>query len=206
VGELVVTVPMPSMPLGLWNDPDGSRFREAYFDHFAGVWRHGDWVTHTSAGAFIVHGRSDSTLNRNGVRIGSADLYSIVESVEGVAEALVLGVERPDGSYRMPLFIVAQEGHEVDSGLIAHITERLRTECSPRHVPDEFHVVEALPHTKTGKKLEVPLKRILQGADPADVLSAGAVDRPDLVNAYVELERAWTEAQARTRTTTGGTA
>lgn len=195
VGELVVTVPMPSMPVAFWNDPDGSRYGDAYFDRYPGVWRHGDWVTHAGDGSFIVHGRSDATLNRNGVRIGSADLYAVVESVEGIAEALVLGVERADGTYRMPMFLVPAEGCVVDAALTEHIAHRLRTECSPRHVPDEFHVVDAIPHTKTGKKLEVPLKRILQGADPDEVLSHGAVDQPELIDHYVALERSWSHGR-----------
>ncbi|GAA0975509.1 acetoacetate--CoA ligase [Acrocarpospora macrocephala] len=196
VGELVVTVPMPSMPLGFWRDVNGERYHEAYFATFPGVWRHGDWATHTSRGTFVVHGRSDSTLNRNGVRIGSADLYQVVEGAAGVAEALVLGVERPDGSYRMPMFLVPQDGHALDTEAIELIRHKLRTEGSPRHVPDEFHVVPAVPHTKTGKKLEVPLKRILQGADPNEVLSAGAIDRPELVPFYVDLARRWADEES----------
>lgn len=200
VGELVVTVPMPSMPVSFWNDSDGSRYRTAYFDTYPGVWRHGDWVTHTSRDSFIVHGRSDSTLNRNGVRVGSADLYGVVEGVGGVAEALVLGVERSDGSYRMPMFLVPQEGAVLNEEAIDLIRRRLRTEVSPRHVPDEFHVVEAVPHTKTGKKLEIPLKRILQGASAEEVLSAGAVDRPELISYYVDLGRLWDEQDTRATT------
>lgn len=191
VGELVVTLPMPSMPLAFWGDPDGQRYRLAYFDAFPDVWRHGDWVTHTARGTFMVHGRSDSTLNRNGVRLGSADLYQVVENIPGIAEALVLGVEQPDGGYRMPMFLVPQPESTVDDRTVEVIRHRLRTECSPRHVPDEFHVVPAIPHTKTGKKLEVPLKRILQGATVEDVLSPGAIDRPELVGFYVDLARRW---------------
>ena len=191
VGELVVTLPMPSMPIRFWNDPDGSRYRAAYFDTFPGVWRQGDWATHRSTGSFVVHGRSDSTLNRNGVRIGSADLYQIVEGPGGVAEAMVLGVERPNGTYRMPMFLVPHAGQVIDDDVIAALRQRLRTEGSPRHVPDEFHVVAAIPHTKTGKKLEVPIKRILQGARAEDVLSEGAVDRPELIADYVALAAQW---------------
>ncbi|WP_367325891.1 acetoacetate--CoA ligase [Streptomyces sp. HUAS ZL42] len=191
VGELVVTLPMPSMPVRFWNDPDGSKYRAAYFETFPGVWRHGDWVTHTSRGSLVVHGRSDSTLNRNGVRIGSADLYQIIEGSDGVAEAMVIGVERPNGSYRMPMFLVPHAGQAIDEAEIGRLRQKLRTEGSPRHVPDEFHVVEALPHTKTGKKLEVPIKRILQGARAEDVLSEGAIDRPDVIASYVALAKRW---------------
>ncbi|MFC5677928.1 acetoacetate--CoA ligase [Aeromicrobium endophyticum] len=199
VGELVVTVPMPSMPVRFWNDPDGERYRDAYFDMYPGIWRHGDWITHTSRGTFVVHGRSDSTLNRNGVRLGSADLYHVVEGSLGVQEALVLGVERPDGTYRMPMFLVPQPGASIEDDTIAAVKQKLRTECSPRHVPDEFHVVEAIPHTKTGKKLEVPLKRILQGADARAVLSTGAVDRPELIAYYVDLAQQWSGDDSQTR-------
>ncbi len=191
VGELVVTSPMPNMPVAFWDDPDGARYEAAYFEMFPGVWRQGDWATHTSRGSFVVHGRSDSTLNRHGVRIGSSDLYQIVEGGDGVAEALVVGVERPDGSYRMPMFLVPRDGQVVDDATIERLRHRLRTEGSPRHVPDEFHVVDAIPHTKTGKKLEVPIKRILQGAAVTEVLSDGAVDRPDLISTYVALARRW---------------
>ncbi|MCP9972334.1 acetoacetate--CoA ligase [Actinomadura madurae] len=191
VGELVVTLPMPSMPVGFWNDPDGSRYRAAYFDTFPGVWRHGDWVTHTSRGSFVVHGRSDSTLNRNGVRIGSADLYKIIEGPEGVAEAMVIGVERTDGTYRMPMFLVPHAGQVLDDEAIGALRQKLRTEGSPRHVPDAFHVVAAIPHTRTGKKLEIPIKRILQGARPEEVLSEGAIDRPELIADYVALSERW---------------
>lgn len=201
VGELVVTRPTPSMPVRFWNDPDGSRYRGAYFDTYPGVWRHGDWVTRHSDGGWTVHGRSDSTLNRNGVRLGSAELYAVVEADPQVAEALVLGVERANGTYRMPMFLVPAAGTSIDDATVDRLRERLRTEVSPRHVPDEFHVVAALPHTRTGKKLEVPLKRILQGAAPDTVLSSGAVDDFTLVDMYVDLARRW-DTEERTAPTT----
>lgn len=191
VGELVVTAPYPSMPLGFWNDQDAAKYHAAYFDTFPGVWRQGDWATHTGRGTFVVHGRSDSTLNRNGVRIGSSDLYQIVEKDSAVSEALVLGVECPDGIYRMPMFLVPAPGHRLEEADLARLRGLLRTDGSPRHVPDEMYVVEAIPHTKTGKKLEIPLKRILQGADPADAVSAGAVDRPELLAYYANLAQQW---------------
>ncbi len=187
VGELVVTQPMPSMPVYFWNDPDGSKYRAAYFDTYPGVWRHGDWLTHTSRGSYVISGRSDSTLNRGGVRIGSSDLYRVVEVLPEVHEALVLGIELPEAKYYMPMFLVLAEGVELDDALIATLKDELRTKGSPRHIPDEFFAVAAIPHTKTGKKLEVPLKRILQGADPDKVVSRGAVDNADLLDYYIEL-------------------
>ena len=187
VGELVVTRPMPTMPVMLWNDPDGSRYRATYFDVYPGVWRHGDWVTITERGSLVIHGRSDATLNRNGVRMGSADIYAIVEKVPGIAEALVVGVDRPDGRYWMPLFVVLEPGAELDDALHATVADRLRREASPRHVPDEILAVASIPHTRTGKKLEVPIKRILLGAKAADVLSLGAVDDASSLTVFEEI-------------------
>ena len=184
VGELVVTRPMPTMPVMLWNDPDGSRYRDTYFDTYPGVWRHGDWVTITDRDTMIIHGRSDATLNRNGVRMGSADIYAIVEKVPGITEALVVGIDRPDGRYWMPLFVVLDDGVALDDDLRTTVVDRLRREASPRHVPDEIIVVPAIPHTRTGKKLEVPIKRMLLGAKAADVLSLGAVDDPGALTAF----------------------
>ncbi|WP_326835267.1 acetoacetate--CoA ligase [Amycolatopsis rhabdoformis] len=186
VGELVVTAPMPAMPLYLWNDPDGSRLREAYFATYPGVWRHGDWLTLTSRGTAIIHGRSDSTLNRHGVRFGSADIYDVVEALPEISEALVIGAEMPDGSYWMPLFVVLTEGI-LDEPLRERIRTALRTKASPRHVPDEIRQVPAVPHTRTGKKVEVPVKRILQGARIDAVVSRGAVDDPALLDFYEQL-------------------
>ncbi|MFE7644259.1 acetoacetate--CoA ligase [Streptomyces phaeoluteigriseus] len=187
VGELVVTRPMPSMPLYFWNDPDGSRYRDAYFSSYAGVWRHGDWITVTSHGSVIVHGRSDSTLNRNGVRLGSADIHDVVERLPEVAEALVIGAEEPDGGYWMPLFVVPAAGVTLDDGLRERIKAAIRTGASPRHVPDEILAVPAIPHTRTGKKLEVPVKRLLQGAPAGQVVDPGAVDAPDLIDYFARL-------------------
>ncbi|MEV0848390.1 acetoacetate--CoA ligase [Streptomyces sp. NPDC049954] len=176
VGELVVTRPMPSMPVRFWNDPEGSRYREAYFGAYPGVWRHGDWMTRTSRGSVIVSGRSDSTLNRHGVRLGSADVYAVVDELPFVRESLVIGAELPDGGYWLPLFVVMEPGHELTDELRTRISSAIRTHASPRHVPDTIHAVPALPHTRTGKKLEVPVKRLLQGASLDAVVSREAVD------------------------------
>ncbi len=186
-GELVVTRPMPSMPLYFWNDPDGSRYRDAYINAYPGVWRHGDWITLTSHGSVIVHGRSDATLNRNGVRLGSADIHDIVERLPEITEALVIGAEEHDGGYWMPLFVVPAPGVTVDDGLRDRIRDAIRADASPRHVPDEILAVPAIPHTKTGKKLEVPVKRLLQGARAEQVLNPSAVDNPDLIAYFADL-------------------
>ncbi|MBF6369582.1 acetoacetate--CoA ligase [Nocardia puris] len=184
VGELVVTAPMPSMPVQFWNDPDGRRYHDAYFDMFPGAWRHGDWITITDHGSIVVHGRSDSTLNRHGIRMGSADIYQAVERLPEVAEALVIGVERPDGGYWMPLFVLLAPGADLTDELRARISAVIRTEVSPRHVPDEIIAAPGIPHTRTGKKLEVPIKKLFQGADAARVVERSAVDDPDLLDWY----------------------
>lgn len=186
MGELVVTKPMPSMPLYFWNDPDRTRYLDAYFSTYPGVWRHGDWITITDRGSVIVHGRSDSTLNRNGVRMGSADIYQAAESLPEVAEALVIGAERPDGSYWMPLFIRLADGARLDEGLADRIRAAIVESASPRHVPDDIVAVPAIPHTRTGKKLEVPVKRLLQGADIADVVDRSAIDEPRSLDWYID--------------------
>jgi len=181
VGELVIVAPMPSMPLFIWGDEDGSRYRDAYFDVYPGVWRHGDWMTLTERGTVVVHGRSDSTLNRHGVRMGSADIYQAVEALAEVVEALVLGVELDGGGYWLPLFVTLAPGAALDDDLVRRIREAVRTQASPRHVPDEVLQVPAIPHTATGKKLEVPIKRIVQGVPVEQACNLGAVDDPDAV-------------------------
>ncbi|MFE7419920.1 acetoacetate--CoA ligase [Rhodococcus sp. NPDC057529] len=176
VGELVVTTPMPSMPIHFWNDPDGTRYRDAYFGTYPGVWRHGDWVTVTARGSVVISGRSDSTLNRQGVRLGSADIYDVVEDLPEIREALVIGAELADGGYWMPLFVVLADGADLDDDLRERIVTAVRTQASPRHVPDEIIAVPAIPHTRTGKKLEVPIKRLLQGAPLEKVVGGDTVD------------------------------
>lgn len=189
VGELVVTKPMPSMPVSFWNDPDGSRYHDAYFSTYPGVWRHGDWITITSRGSVVITGRSDSTLNRQGVRLGSADIYDVVEPLPEIREALVIGAELPDGGYWMPLFVVLEDGVELDSGLRERIVTAIRTQASPRHVPDDIIVVPALPHTRTGKKLEVPVKRLLQGAKLQDVANRDAVDDVEVLASFSDFAK-----------------
>lgn len=185
VGELVIAKPMPSMPVAFWNDPDRSRYRAAYFDQWPGVWRHGDWVTVTSHGSVVVHGRSDSTLNRGGVRMGSADIYSAVEQLPDVVESLVVGVEHADGTYWMPLFVHLADGVELTDELRAAIAGIIREEASVRHVPDEVIAVPGIPHTRTGKKLEIPVKRVLTGADPSAVADPSSIDDPTLLEQFL---------------------
>ncbi len=198
VGELVVTAPMPSMPLYFVNDPDGRRYREAYFSTFAGVWRHGDWIVIHDDGTAEIRGRSDSTLNRNGVRMGSADIYAVVDAMDEIEESLVVGAELADGGYYMPLFVVPAPGQVLDDRLRARIADRIRTGCSARHVPDEIIAVPAVPHTLTGKRLEVPVKRLIQGVPLAQAVNPGVVDRPDVLGFFAGLG-------ARKRAGAGGT-
>ena len=190
VGELVVTEPMPSMPVSFWNDPDGERYRAAYFAVFPGVWRHGDWITITGRNSVLMHGRSDSTLNRHGVRMGSAEIYHAVEQVPEVDEALIVGVEQPGGGYWMPLFVTLTPGAVLDGDLKARINDAIRTIVSPRHVPDEIILAPGVPHTRTGKKLEIPVKRLLAGDDPSRVADLKAVDDPAVFDWYRRLASA----------------
>jgi acetoacetyl-CoA synthetase len=190
LGELVITEPMPSMPLHFWNDPGDARYSEAYFEPWPGVWRHGDWLEITDRGTCLITGRSDSTLNRGGVRMGTADIYAAVESVPAVLDCVVLGVEQPDGAYWMPLFVQLAPGESLTDELRDQLKAAIRSQASPRHVPDEIIAVPGVPHTRTGKRLEVPLKRLFQGVDPAKAVNPGAVDDASLVDHYIALARA----------------
>ncbi|HET9737639.1 MAG TPA: acetoacetate--CoA ligase [Solirubrobacteraceae bacterium] len=180
VGELVVTEPMPSMPLYLWNDPDGERYRESYFDIYPGVWRHGDWIEITERGTAIITGRSDATINRGGVRMGTAEIYSAVLGVDEVVDALVVDVEG-----FMPLFVVLRDGAELDDELVKRIRTRVREDCSPRHVPDEVVAVEQVPRTLSGKVLELPVKRILMGTPPEQAASRDSLANPQALDFFV---------------------
>lgn len=196
VGELVVTEPMPSMPVFFWNDADGTRYRTSYFETYPGLWRHGDWVIVTERGSVVVTGRSDATLNRHGVRFGSADIYDIVEDLPEVGEALVVGIELDGGGYWMPLFVVPAPGRSLDQELRERITTAIRTHASPRHVPDEIIEVPAIPHTRTGKKIEIPIKRIVQGADVDRIIGSDTIDDPDALRYFTRFTR--TDAASRT--------
>jgi acetoacetyl-CoA synthetase len=184
VGELVITEPMPSMPLYLWNDPDGERYRASYFDTYPGVWRHGDWIKITDRGTAVIYGRSDSTINRGGVRMGTSEIYSAVEGVPEVLDSLVVDV---DGT--MLLFVVLRPGTELDDELVERIRKRTREYCSPRHVPDEIEAIAEVPRTLSGKKLEVPVKKILMGADPARAASRDSLANPAALDFFVERTR-----------------
>jgi acetoacetyl-CoA synthetase len=189
VGEMVITRPLPSMPVALWNDPDGARYSAAYFERFPGVWTHGDWITETPEGEFIVHGRSDATLNRGGVRLGSSDIYAALEPVAEVLDALVVGAEEPDGGYYMPLFVVLAHDAELTDELVTRINATIREQTSPRHVPDEIIAAPAVPMTHTLKKAEVPVKKLFAGHDPSSAIAKGSLTNPDTIDFYVEQAR-----------------
>ena len=177
------------MPLYFWNDPDGARYRDAYFSTFPGVWRHGDWMEVTERGSVIVSGRSDSTLNRNGVRLGSADIYAVVDKIPELTESLVIGAELGDGTYWLALFVVLADGAELTGDLKQSITAAIAAHASPRHVPDDVIAVAAIPHTRTGKKLEVPVKRIIQGHSLSAVVARDAVDDYDALTQFTAYAR-----------------
>lgn len=186
VGELVITQPMPSMPVSLWNDPDAERYTESYFDTWPGVWRHGDWVTMHSDGSVAIHGRSDSTLNRQGVRLGSSDFYDVLETMPEITETLVIGLDLPDEGYWLGLFVVPAPGQALNDALRAKIVATLRTRLTPRHVPDEILEAPAVPHTLTGKRLEVPIKNLLRGTPLDKAANIAVVDNPDALRWYAQ--------------------
>jgi acetoacetyl-CoA synthetase len=177
MGELVLTEPLPSMPLRFWGDEEDRRYRASYFEHFPGVWRHGDWITITERGSCVISGRSDSTLNRGGVRIGTSEMYRVVEALPEVADSLVIDIGK------LYLFVVAA----LDDSLRDRIRAVLRAELSPRHVPDEIVAIDEVPRTLNVKKLEVPVKRTLLGEDPEGVVSPDAMANPDSLRVFVEL-------------------
>ena len=188
VGELVLTTPTPSMPVMFWNDPDGSRLRESYYEDFPGRWRHGDWIRRTPRNSYVIYGRSDSTLNRGGVRMGTADFYAVVEGFDSVLDSLVIDTTALGAKEEGALlcFLVLAEGASLEE-VEPQLRRTLRRELSPRHVPDRFVVVDAVPRTLSGKKCEVPVKRILAGADPEKAVSADALQNPDALNPFLEL-------------------
>jgi acetoacetyl-CoA synthetase len=187
VGELVITEPMPSMPVFFWGDEDGSRYRSSYFDDYPGVWRHGDWIEITARGTAVIYGRSDSTINRQGVRMGTSEIYRAVQGVPEVLDSLVVDIPRPGTEGWMPLFVVLREDAELDDSLAAEIKRRIREGCSPRHVPDQIYAIEEVPRTLSGKVLEVPVKRILTGTPPEKAASRDSLANPAALDYFVTL-------------------
>jgi acetoacetyl-CoA synthetase len=189
VGELVITEPMPSMPLYLWGDDNGERLRESYFAMYPGVWRHGDWIRITPRGGAVIYGRSDSTINRQGVRMGTSEIYRAAGGVDEVLDALVVDIPRPgaEDELWMAMFVVLREGVELDDELAGQIKRRIREDCSPRHVPNEIRQIAEVPRTLSGKVLEVPVKRILMGVAPEQAASVESLANPRSLDYFVEL-------------------
>ena len=189
VGELVITEPMPSMPIYFWNDPEGERYRESYFEVYPGVWRHGDWIKVKDDGACVIYGRSDSTINRGGVRMGTSEIYSAVDRVDEVVDSLVVDVPRDGGNSFMPLFVVLEEGVDLDDDLKGRIASSIKENASPRHVPNDIFAVPDIPKTLNGKKLEVPVKKILSGTELEKAASKESLINPESLDHFVQLSQ-----------------
>ncbi len=192
VGELVITQPMPSMPVGFWGDASGERYRESYFEMFPGVWRHGDWIEITDRGSAIIYGRSDSTINRGGVRMGTSEIYRAVLAVDDVVDALVVDIPQENAENWMPLFVVLRGGRKLDQELTDQIKARVRTDCSPRHVPNDIHQIPEVPRTLSGKALEIPVKRILMGTPPEQAASRDSLANPAALDWFTRTAQLWT--------------
>ncbi len=186
VGEMVITEPMPSMPIYFWNDKDDQRYKESYFEEYPGWWRHGDWMRLSAQGTIQILGRSDSTLNRGGIRIGTSEVYRGVEKVEAVADSLVLSIELSGGRHYMPLFVQLKSGFILDDNIAAQIKQSLREDFTPRHVPDEIFQIDEVPYTMTGKKLETPVKKILMGFDVDKSVNRDAMRNPETIDYFIE--------------------
>ena len=191
VGELVLTEPIPSMPLYLWGDEDGSRYRESYFGVYPGVWRHGDWIEITKRGSCVIYGRSDATIKRMGVRIGTSEIYRAVEALPEVADSMAVDLEGPAGEGRMVLFVATTQGRKMDKGFEERLRAKIRADLSPRYVPDLIVQAPKIPRTLNGKKMEVPVKKVLLGGDPSKALNLGAVSDPDSLDFFIRLARSW---------------
>jgi acetoacetyl-CoA synthetase len=180
------------MPIHFWNDPEGERYRDAYFSTYPGVWRHGDWIEITDRGTAIITGRSDATINRGGIRMGTAEIYRAVLAVENVVDALVVDVPQEGGDAWMPLFVVLREGEELTGEIVDAVRRRIREDCSPRHVPNDVIQVRAVPRTLSGKVLELPVKRILMGTPPEKAAARDSLANPEALDAFVDLARSRT--------------
>ena len=189
LGEMVILEPMPSMPIYFWNDPNNERYRKSYFDEYPGVWRHGDYIRITERNGVIIYGRSDATLNRDGVRIGTSEIYSAVESLPEIADSLIVGLEQPGGQYFMPLFVVLNTGFSLTDDLIKRIKQTLRSQFSPRHVPDAIYTISEVPYTISGKKLETPVKKILSGVDASLATSKDILRNPAALDQFMNFTK-----------------
>jgi len=188
LGEMIVEKPMPSMPIFFWNDQDYKRYEASYFEEYTGKWRHGDWIKIFTDGSLVIQGRSDATLNRKGIRIGTAEIYSVLEAMPDLNDSLILNLEQEDGTDIMPLFIVLKQGCTFTDSLKNEIKENLKTQCSPRHIPDKIIEVPYIPYTLSGKKMEVPVKKILMGMDISKSMNRDAVRNPEALDFFVDIE------------------
>lgn len=186
MGELVITQPMPSMPLFFWNDPDGKKYLDSYFTTYPGIWRHGDWIKIMPSGSSVIYGRSDSTINRKGIRMGSSEIYRVVEDLPEIVDSLIIGLERPGGNYYMPLFVIVKPGANLDNDLKNRIRTQIRIQLTPHHVPDEIVAVAEIPRTLSGKKVEVPIKKLFLGTPVEKALSMGALGNPQSLAFFIE--------------------
>lgn len=186
VGELVIVEPMPSMPLYFWNDPDNERYQASYFEMFPGIWRHGDWIKINRRGGCVIYGRSDSTINRQGIRMGTSEIYQAVESFDEVVDSLVIDLEALGQASYMPMFVVLREGETLGDDLKQRINAKIRQDISPRHVPNEIFAIEQVPYTLSGKKMEVPIRKILLGQPVEQAAKRGAMRNPESIKYFVE--------------------
>jgi acetoacetyl-CoA synthetase len=189
VGEMVITAPMPSMPVFFWNDPDFKRYTESYFEMYPAIWRHGDWIEITKRNGIVIYGRSDATLNRGGIRIGTSEIYRAVDKVKEVKDSLIICLEKDGGEFWMPLFVVLAEGQQLTDELKKKINTTIRADYSPRHIPDEILAVPDVPYTISGKKTETPVKKVLMGKDPKAVVNEGSLRNPASMQYFIELEK-----------------
>ncbi|NNE14028.1 MAG: acetoacetate--CoA ligase, partial [Saprospiraceae bacterium] len=188
LGEMVIEKPMPSMPIYFWNDKNNSRYLSSYFSEYEGKWRHGDWIKIYENGSLLIQGRSDATLNRKGVRIGTAEIYNVLDKISELKDSLVLNIEKSDGEDIMPLFIVLNENENLDEDLKKKINSELRSQCTPRHVPDEILVVDDIPYTLSGKKMEVPIKKLFMGMDVSKSMNKDAVKNPKSIDSFIKIK------------------
>ena len=189
LGEMVIEQPMPSMPIYFWNDPNQKRYRSSYFEEYPGKWRHGDWINIYPNGSLIIQGRSDATLNRNGIRIGTAEIYGVLDKIQAIKDSLVINLEQENTEDLMTLFVVLNESYEFSDGLIETIKKELRTKCSPRHIPNRFYEVSDIPYTLSGKKMEVPVKKVLMGKTNRNNLNRDAIRNPDSMEYFLSLAK-----------------
>jgi acetoacetyl-CoA synthetase len=176
---------MPSMPVFFWNDPEFERYNESYFEMYPGIWRHGDWTTITERDGVIISGRSDATLNRGGIRIGTAEIYRVLDKMDEVQDALIVCVDKKDGSFYMPLFVVSD--NVINDSMKNKIKKNIRLQCTPRHVPDEIISIKEVPYTISGKKTEAPVKKILMGENIDQLLNKDALKNPQSLNFFIDL-------------------